>query len=52
MTVTIGEMQVDVQESAAPAPTPVSASEEPKMEMPLIQALDVLRERNLRLQVD
>ena len=50
MSVTINELQVDVQESPA-AQTPQQA-EPAKKELSLWEALEVLRERDLRLRAD
>jgi hypothetical protein len=51
MAVTISEMHVDVQDAPAPAAPPAQA-DDPKKDMSLGQALDILRERELRLRAD
>jgi hypothetical protein len=54
MAVTIDEMHVDVTETPArPAPgAGAGAGAEPKKDMNLSQALELLRERTLRLKAD
>jgi hypothetical protein len=52
MAVTISEMHVEVQDSQTPAAAPNSAEEPKKKDLTLSQALEVLRERSVRLQAD
>jgi hypothetical protein len=51
MAVTIDEMHVDVQQ-ASPAANAQPSNAEPKKSMELQEALEMLRERNLRLRAD
>jgi hypothetical protein len=51
MSVTIGEIQVEVEQPAAPAGTP-QAPPSPSKSVDLRYQLEILRERELRLQAD
>jgi hypothetical protein len=51
MAVTIDEMHVDVQPPPAPAGAPAAAAE-PKKDIDLFEALEMARERKLRLRAD
>ena len=51
MAVTIDEMHVEVQESQAPT-TPSTPSAEPKKDVDLSEAIEMLRERRFRLRAD
>lgn len=51
MAVTIDEMHVEVQQAPAAA-NPAASSEEPKQDLNLNEALQVLLERKLRLRAD
>jgi hypothetical protein len=52
MAVTISEMHVDVQEAPPETPAPAKPGDDAKKDMSLGQALDLLRERDLRLRAD
>lgn len=51
MAVTIGEMHVDVQ-AAPQTAAPAAKTDEPKKDLSLGQALDIMREREMRLRAD
>jgi hypothetical protein len=51
MAVTIDEMRVEVQSAPPPAPSEGS-SPEPRKDVDLHQALELLHERKLRLKAD
>ena len=51
MAVTIDELQVEVTEPAPVAATPASG-EQPKKQVDLPSALELIRERQLRLRAD
>jgi hypothetical protein len=51
MAVTIDEMHVEVQESP-PVANSATAAAQPKKDLDLNQAIEILRERNLRLRAD
>jgi hypothetical protein len=52
MAVTISEMHVDVQAAPPAAGAPAKADDKPKKDLNLNQALEMLRERSLRLLAD
>ena len=51
MSVTMGEIQVEVMEPAAPASAPQAPAQQPKP-IDLRCQLEIFRERELRLQAD
>jgi|HubBroStandDraft_2_1064218.scaffolds.fasta_scaffold3428354_2 hypothetical protein len=52
MAVTISEMHVDVQQAPLSAAAPAKGDDKPKKDMSFTQALEMLRERALRLEAD
>jgi hypothetical protein len=52
MAVTISEMHVDVQEAPPAAAAPAKPDDKAKKDLNLNQALEMLRERTLRLLAD